>query len=70
MPLRGSLEMASGIFLVKLDVSAQLLWSKSEKQISRFLTLNGRSAVMCSNAAFTPGWIMSLAGLWNYAHRL
>lgn len=38
-------DMASGIFLVKLDLSAQLLLIKSEKQISRFLTLNGRSAI-------------------------
>lgn len=37
--------MASGIFLVKLDLSAQRLLSKSEKQISRLLTLNGRSAI-------------------------
>lgn len=55
--------MVSGIFLVKLDLSAQLLWSKSEKQISQFLTLNGRSAVLCSDVAFTISW----AGLWNYA---
>lgn len=37
---------ASGILLVKLDLSVQLLWSKSEKQISQFLTLNGRSAIL------------------------
>ena len=62
-------EMASGMFLVKLDLSAQPLSSKSGKQISQFLTLNGRSAIPCLNGQFTVGWIMSQAGLWNYAHR-
>lgn len=62
--------MASGILLVKLDLSARFLWSRSEKQISQFLTLNGRSAVLFSNVAFTIGWITSWAELWNYAHRL
>lgn len=62
--------MASGILLVKLDLSARFLGSRSEKQISQFLTLNGRSPVLCSNVAFTVSWITSWAELWNHAHRL